>query len=198
MNTDMESPAPPPFDTRFQFSTEFSWDLITALNMNLKFMVFREKAFWPSITVGLSGWNMAGLYIIPKKYFTGSCWGITPFLTLSRELKSDMRFFLGAKYAMGFLDFQINALAGMMPGGLFDISSLSRIKTSYRDFAVFTGLNYLTPREREVTALAGYYLPLRKMYAGVIYSKKNSAFGIMLYPDSFLLVHLFVNLQFSI
>lgn len=197
--TDIENSGPTAFDKRFQLNTCLSWDLLTVGNIQAKYRVYPGDSIVPEITPGLMYWNIFGFSFLPEEDVSASAGGFTPFLTLARQFEEDMKFFAGAKYALGKVSLKLMNITDTDTSGTgLSLASLSSIESSLNQLGVYIGLNYLRPSGKEVLAILGYYPNMKKIYAKVQVSSSIFDYGLSFYPDSFLLLHGYINFHINL
>ncbi len=198
INTDVENTTLVPFDKRFQFSTSLLMDLGTIVNGQIKYKVIEESKYVPEITPGFSYWNILALHLLPKDEFETSASGYTPFLTLGKSLDKDVKIFGGAKISMGSVNLKLKNIEKSTNGLSLDLTSIADFKAPYSELGFYTGINYIRVSGNEVSALIGYYPVMKKIYSKIQVATRTFDYGICLYPDSYLLLHIYWNLHFNL
>lgn len=198
INTDVENTTLVPFNKHFQFSTSLLMNLGTIINGQIKYKVVKESKYVPEITPGFSYWNLLALHLLPKDEFESSASGYTPFLTLGKSLDKDVKIFGGAKLSMGSVNFKLKNIEKSTNGISLDLTSIADFNAPYRELGFFTGINYIRVSGNEVSALIGYYPVMKKIYSKIQVATRTFDYGISLYPDSYLLLHIYWNLHINL
>lgn len=200
INTDIENTGTTFASQKFQVGTSLLWDILSVVNFQSKYKIFDEKEHIPEIIPGISGWYIYGLLFLPKDDLSGSAYGFTPSLTLGKKIEKNVKFFSGIKYSVGSINLKIKNLSDVKISDSFklDLTSISDITSIYKEFGLYTGINYLQLSEKEVAMLIGYYPGLKKIYSKIQISSSTFDYGLSLYPDSYLLLHLYLNLHINL
>ncbi|MBN1898271.1 MAG: hypothetical protein JW827_05810 [Spirochaetes bacterium] len=204
INNDIENTVPNFLSRRFQIHTSILWNLFTVGNGQLRYRINDESGF-PEVTPGISGWYLWGLTFLPEEDFSAKVYGLSPFVTFGKSLERNVKFFIGSKYTYGKIDLnwkstqdQDTSAVGMADDFGFDLSSLAGISSVYQDVGFYTGITYQRDSGREVSALIGYYPSWKKIYSKIQVSGSLFDYGMSLYPDSYMLLHLYLNLHINI
>ena len=203
INNTIENLGTDPFNKRFQLNFSMFWNFLTVGNFQIKYKAYKGSKIMPEIIGGLSYWNIWSLSLISSSDFSASASGFTPFITLGKELKKDLKFFAGAKYSIGNIKVKIQNAneedSGDMSDSLsFDLSSLASISSTYKEFGIYTGINYLRFSGKEVVALIGYYPGIKKIFTKAQVSSSVFDWGFCIYPDSVLGIDLFWNMHLNL
>ncbi|MDD5067937.1 MAG: hypothetical protein PHF84_12905 [bacterium] len=199
LNTDTENLIPTPGQKKFQVNTSLIWDLLTVGNIQVKYRAYKGDSVIPEITPGFSYWNIVGLSFLPAEDVSASAEGYTPFLTLARPMSDDLKFFGGIKYTMGSIKLNIKDIGDSGSGGTgLDFSNLAQIDSFYQELGIYAGINYLRISGKEVSAIIGYYPGIKKIFSKVQISSTVFDYGLSFFPDSFLLLHGYINIHVNL
>ena len=200
MNTDIEDTGSTFDRENLQLSTSLSWHLGTVANMQARYRACQGPTWISEVYTGISGWYIWGTAFLSEEGQSATIYGYTPFITFSRNVEDNMKFFAGLKYAVGSISFKMKDVyeAAISESLVMDLSGFSDIDAVYREFALYTGINHLLTSGKEVTAQIGYYPALKKLYSKVQLSGHLYDYGFGLYPEGALSLHFFWNLHINI
>jgi len=203
INSDIENTGPDPFNRKLQINFSLLWNLIGVGNMQVKYRVYGGTELLPEVTSGCSAWYIWGLHFLPVDQYSASALGYTPFITFSRRYEEKTRLFAGAKYAIGNINFEMKKSeeeGNSTEAGDFglDFSSIDKIDSAYGEFGFYTGINYQRKSGKEVVVLVGYYPMIKKLYSKLQVASGIFDYGMSLYPDSFLLMHFYINIHINL
>ncbi len=199
INTDVDETSSSFFYNRVQVHLSLFWNLFGVGNMQVKVNAYNGNKIIPVITPGFSYWNVWALKFIPDDEFSASMSGFTPFITFSKRMKKDLNMFGGVKYAAGSINVSLNNTDNSSDSSdPFDLSDIANISSTYGELGLYMGLNYTRLSGKEVVAQIGYYPGIKKIFSKLQVSGNVFTWGISLYPDSYMLVHLFWNMNINI
>ncbi len=198
INTDVAETSSSFFCNRVQIHLSLFWNIFGVGNIQVKANAYDGDKIIPVITPGFSYWNAWLVKLISDDDFSASMQGFTPFITFSKQMERDIKLFGGVKYAVGFINLALNNDSSSSDDSIFDFSNIANISSSYGKLGLYMGINYLRLSGKEVVAQIGYYPGMRKIFSKLQVSGKVFTWGISLYPDSYMLVHLFWNMNINI
>lgn len=202
INTDIENTGTDHSSKNFQFNTSLIWNILTVGNLQLKYRVYKGTEILPEIIPGISYWNIWGLAIIPDDDFSACASGYTPFITFGKKIEENVKFFSGIKYTVGNINLKIKNIEEenqeISDSFQLNLASIGNISSTYKEFGIYTGINYLRLSGKEVIVLIGYYPGIKKLYSKIQVSSTIFDYGLSLYPDSMLLLHGYINIHINL
>ncbi len=177
----------------YQIHFSLLWNFTGFLNAQIKGDIYKGGKYFPLvITPGISYYNALIFKVIPE--FNISMSGYTPFITFSRKMKKDFKFFGGVKYTAGSLKFSASdEYAENYKLNFVGNIDLNNTSTRYGDVGLYMGLNYLRSGGKEIVTQIGYYPSIKKIFSKIQMNGRIFSFGLSFYPDSYMLVHIFFN-----